>query len=170
MSLDVKTQLQREGKKCLLPCMPDCLCILHWYNTPHPAKHGGAAKSDLAKCKTGWHHGIWLVLFVKRMTVYCCPVCRLKLKHVLDALPLHKYLFKCCYLILGRPCIMTINSVTCNWNLLHTAVHCATNNPKCTGFFGSLKYSLTTLRVHNHVRGSVYMWHVAGIMFTVFPS
>lgn len=58
--LMLKRQLKRgkEKKKCLLPCMPDCLCILHRYNTQCPAKHVGAAKSDLAKCKTGWHHGI----------------------------------------------------------------------------------------------------------------
>lgn len=57
--LMLKRQLKRgRGKKCLLPCMPDCLCILHRYNTQCLAKHGGAAKSDLAKCKAGWHHGI----------------------------------------------------------------------------------------------------------------
>lgn len=62
--LMLKRQLKRGGKKsCLLPCMPDCLCILHLYNTQCPAKHGGAAKSEclcVCKCKTGWHHGIWL--------------------------------------------------------------------------------------------------------------
>lgn len=42
-------------KSYLLPCVPDCLCILHRYDTQCPAKHGGTAKSGLAKCKTGWH-------------------------------------------------------------------------------------------------------------------
>lgn len=53
------TAVKEEKKKIVLPCVPDCLCIPHCYNTQQPAKHGGAARSDLAKCRTGWHRGIW---------------------------------------------------------------------------------------------------------------
>lgn len=59
MPLDVQKTIRErrtEGKKSyLLPCVPDSLCILHRYDTQCPAKHGGTAKSGLAKCKTGWH-------------------------------------------------------------------------------------------------------------------
>lgn len=59
MPLDVQKTIRErrteEKKSYLLPCVPDSLCILHRYDTQCPAKHGGTAKSGLAKCKTGWH-------------------------------------------------------------------------------------------------------------------
>lgn len=71
--LTLKRQLKSAGEKNdLLPCMPDCLCILHRYNTQCPAKHGGAAKSDLAKCKTGWHHGHMTVFSALSLRLVLC--------------------------------------------------------------------------------------------------
>lgn len=72
------------GKKSyLLPCVPDSLCILHRYDTQCPAKHGGTAKSGLAKCKTGWHPR-WHMTVFSALSL-CCFVLRGRLHLPLPA-------------------------------------------------------------------------------------
>lgn len=57
MPLDVQKTIRErrtEEKKVICYLVCQTVCVFYIDTTPS-AKHGGTAKSGLAKCKTGWH-------------------------------------------------------------------------------------------------------------------